>query len=196
MGAITASSDYTQTNTCPASGSPLGAGANCTVTITFAPQFAGKIGGSVSIAYTGTNSPQFVSLSGASVAPLTLSPTKLTFSTQAVGSTSAPKPVKITNNSASAITLSSVVPSADFQIQLSGTTCPLSGGSLGGGKTCTLEIQFAPKHFRNHCGLDHRAEHGKSESAADPALRVRRDLGIGHSHPVVRASGLIGNDCD
>jgi Bacterial Ig-like domain len=36
------------------------------------------------------------------------------------------------------------VPSADFQIQLSGTTCSLTGGTLGAGKNCTIEIQFAP----------------------------------------------------
>ncbi len=144
MGAITASSDYSETNTCPASGSTLGAGANCTVAISFAPQYVGKINGSVAIAYTGNNSPQFVNVSGSSEAQLTLAPAKLSFPTQAVGSTSAAKPVKVTNNSASSITLSSVTPSGDYQIQLSGTTCSLTGGSLAPGKSCTLEIQFSP----------------------------------------------------
>jgi Abnormal spindle-like microcephaly-assoc'd, ASPM-SPD-2-Hydin/Bacterial Ig-like domain len=142
MGTITASSDYAIVNNlCPSS---LAVAGTCTFGITFNPAFVGSIGGSAAVPYTGNNSPQLVNVSGTSLAPLTLAPTKLAFSAQAVGSTSTAKPFKITNNSASAVTLSSVVPSGDFQIQLSDTTCSLSGGTLAAGKTCTIEIQFAP----------------------------------------------------
>jgi hypothetical protein len=142
LGSISASSDYAiVNNTC---GSSLAAGGTCTFGITFDPVFVGKIGGSIAVAYTGNNSPQLVNLSGTSEADLTFSPAKLSFAAQGVGSTSTAKSVKITNNSASAVTLSSVAPSGDFQIQLSGTTCSLTGGTLGAGKSCTIEIQFAP----------------------------------------------------
>ena len=73
-----------------------------------------------------------------------MAPASETFASQGVGTTSAAKAVKITNNTSSAVTLSSVVPSGDFQIQLSGTTCSLTGGTLAAGKKCTIEIQFAP----------------------------------------------------
>jgi hypothetical protein len=142
MGTITASSDYAiVNNTCSAS---LTAGSTCTFGITFNPTFVGSIEGSVAVAYTGNNSPQLVNLSGTSEAYLTVAPASLTFTSQAIGTTSAAKAIKITNNYTSAITLNSVVPSGDFQIASGGTTCPLTSGSLGAGKTCTIEVEFAP----------------------------------------------------
>ena len=98
MGTITASSDYAIVNNlCPSS---LAVAGTCTFGITFNPTFVGSIGGSAAVPYTGNNSPQLVNVSGTSLAPLTLAPTKLAFSAQAVGSTSTAKPIKITNNSA------------------------------------------------------------------------------------------------
>jgi large repetitive protein len=144
MGAITASSDYSETNTCPTSGSSLAAGGTCTISITFTPQFVGKIGGAVAVGYTGNNSPQLVNLSGTSLTVLTVAPASLNFGPQNVGSVSAPKTVKITNNGASAVSLNSIVPSGDFQIQRSGTTCSLNDGALAGGENCILKVQFAP----------------------------------------------------
>jgi RHS repeat-associated protein len=144
MGAITASSDYAiLNNTCPSS---LAAAAKCTFQITFSPTFIGSIQGSAAVAFTSSssNSPQLVRLTGTSEAEITVAPASLTFPSQGVDTSSTAKPVKITNNSASAVTLSSVVPSGDFQIQLSGTTCPLSSGTLLAGKNCTIEVQFAP----------------------------------------------------
>jgi methionine-rich copper-binding protein CopC len=142
LGTITASSEYAiVNNTC---GSSLTNGGTCTFGITFDPTFVGKIDGSAAVAYTGNNSPQLVNLKGTSEADLTIAPAKLSFPTQGVGTTSAAKALKITNNSAANVTLSSIVPSGDFQIQLSGTTCSLTGGLLNAGKNCTVEIQFAP----------------------------------------------------
>jgi RHS repeat-associated protein len=144
LGTITASADYTiLNNTCTAS---LAAAAKCTFQIEFQPTFVGKIEGSAAVPVNApsSNSPQVVNLTGTSEAPLTVAPASLTFASQAVDSTSTAKPVKITNNGASAVTLSSVVPSGDFQIQPSGTTCSLTGGTLLAGKNCTIEVQFSP----------------------------------------------------
>jgi RHS repeat-associated protein len=144
LGTITASADYTiLNNTCTAS---LAASAKCTFGIEFQPTFVGKIEGSAAVPVNApnNNSPQVVNLTGTSEAPLTVAPASLTFASQAIDSTSTAKPVKITNNSASAVTLSSVVPSGDFQIQPSGTTCSLTGGTLLAGQICTIEVQFSP----------------------------------------------------
>src|ERR1700674_4893971 len=142
MGTITASSDYAIVNNlCPSS---LAAAATCTFGITFNPTFVGSIGGAAAVAYTGNNSPQLVNLTGSSLAPLTTTPPKQAFAAQAIGSTSTAKAIKITNNSASAVTLSSIVPSGDFQIQISGTTCSLTGGTLLAAHNCNVQIQFAP----------------------------------------------------
>ena len=144
MGAITASSDYNETNSCPALGSSLAAGGSCTISISFAPQFAGKIGGTIAVGFSGSNSPQLVNLSGTSIGALTAAPNSISFGSQAVGSASPGQAIRITNNSASAITLGSIVPSGDFQIQVARTSCSLSGGSLAAGKSCLVELQFAP----------------------------------------------------
>jgi RHS repeat-associated protein len=144
LGTITASADYTILgNTCTAS---LAAAAKCTFQIEFQPTFVGKIEGSAAVPVNApnSNSPQVVNLTGTSETPLTVAPASLTFASQAIDSTSTAKPVKITNNSASAVTLSSVVPSGDFQIQPSGTTCSLTGGTLLAGQICTIEVQFSP----------------------------------------------------
>ena len=144
MGAITASTDYTiLDNTCPSSLAPA---AKCTFQITFSPTFIGSIQGSAAVAFTSSssNSPQLVKLTGTSEAGITVAPASLTFALQGVDTSSTAKPVKITNNSTGTVTLNSVVPSGDFQIQLSGTTCSLTGGTLLAGTNCTIEIQYSP----------------------------------------------------
>jgi hypothetical protein len=53
--------DFAQTNTC---GSSLGAGAQCTVSVTFTPKAAGARTATLSITDTASTSPQSVSLTG------------------------------------------------------------------------------------------------------------------------------------
>ena len=55
------SKDFPQTNNCPSS---LGAGASCTITVTFQPQKAGPRNAQISITDTGGGSPQLVPVSG------------------------------------------------------------------------------------------------------------------------------------
>jgi Putative Ig domain len=139
---ISASNDYgIVNNTCPAS---LAVKGTCTFGITFNPAFVGTIEGTAAVAYSGNNSPQVVNLTGTAGAPLAFAPTKLTFTSQVPGTTSAPKSVMIVNNSESAVTLGSVVTSGDFGIQASGTTCSLAGGTLAASSNCVIQIQFSP----------------------------------------------------
>ncbi len=143
MGAITASSGYSETDTCPTVGNTLGANGTCTINVTFTPQFAGKINGSVAVSYTGTQSPQLVSLSGTAGAGLT-APPALAFSSVTDGAVSAAKAVKIVNNTANTVTLGNIVLSSNFIIQAKGTTCAVSGATLAAAGSCTVEVQFAP----------------------------------------------------
>jgi len=144
LGTITASADYAiSSTTCT---STLAAKGKCTFSIEFQPTFVGVIDGAAAVPFTtsNSNSPLLVNLTGTSVAPLTISPAKLTFAAQPVGTSSAAQSVAVTNNSANAVTLSSIVASADFQIQVSGTTCSLTGGTLAAGNACTVETLFVP----------------------------------------------------
>jgi hypothetical protein len=67
LSSITASGDYKETNTCTRPGSAsttLNPGASCTITVTFAPQSAGRRTGQILITDNAGNSPQHISLAG------------------------------------------------------------------------------------------------------------------------------------
>jgi hypothetical protein len=79
LSSITASGDFSQTNTC---GTTVSQGANCTISVTFKPTAAGTRTGSVSISDNAPDSPQSIALSGTgqdfSVAPPSGSSTSAT----------------------------------------------------------------------------------------------------------------------
>ena len=66
---------------------------------------------------------------------VTLSPTSLSFVSQTVGTTSAAS-VKLTNNQATALTISTIVASGDFAVAQN-STC---GASLASGKSCAINV--------------------------------------------------------
>lgn len=69
---------------------------------------------------------------------VTLSPTSLTFASQAVGTVSPPQMIILTNSGVSTLTITSIVPSGDYGIS---STCP---ASLAAGKKCSITVSFAP----------------------------------------------------
>ncbi len=128
ISGITASKDFTETNNC---GSSLAPGKNCQVMVKFAPTVAGLIDGSVSIADNASDTPQVISLTGTGIAPVTLSPTSLTFPSTAIGSTSAVKKLTVRNNGTTTVTIDALSSSGDFNTN----NC---GSSLAANSTCTL----------------------------------------------------------
>ena len=64
ISSVTAGAPFAQTNTC---GSSLGAGANCTVNVTFTPTAGGAANGTLSVASNAPGSPLTVALSGSGV---------------------------------------------------------------------------------------------------------------------------------
>ncbi|HTR23592.1 MAG TPA: choice-of-anchor D domain-containing protein [Terriglobales bacterium] len=123
-------------------GGSLAKGASCTLSVTFTPTDTGSVKGSLAIATSGPGSPQIAALSGTGAAPVTLAPTSLSFSAQAVGTTSAPKTVTLTNNSSGTLTISELVASGDFSATPSGgTPC---GSSVAAGASCTFSVTFTP----------------------------------------------------
>lgn len=79
VSSITASGDFSPTNTC---GSSVAAGANCTISVTFKPVAGGTRTGTLSISDDASDSPQSVALSGTgqdfTVATASGSPTSVT----------------------------------------------------------------------------------------------------------------------
>ncbi len=69
---------------------------------------------------------------------MTFSPSSVVFSPQQVDTTSSVHKLTVTNNSSSAISVNSIVPSTDFKET---DTCD---SSIAVGKTCTISVSFAP----------------------------------------------------
>jgi FG-GAP-like repeat/Abnormal spindle-like microcephaly-assoc'd, ASPM-SPD-2-Hydin len=72
--------------------------------------------------------------------PLNVSPKGLTFSNQNVGTTSATKPVTVTNNGTKAATVGVAV-TGDFAQT---NTCPVSPATLAASASCTINVSFTP----------------------------------------------------
>ncbi len=138
--AITASTNFGQTNSCPVGTATLAGGATCTITAKFAPTTAGNLTGNVAVTDSASNSPQTVALSGnATAAPTTVTatPTTLTFGNQNVGTTSAGQTIMV-QNTGSASTSIAMAASANYsQINNCGTLLQV-------GTSCTITVTFTP----------------------------------------------------
>lgn len=125
-------------------GTPVAAGASCTINVAFYANVLGPFSGSLTVIDNAANSPQTVALSGTGATPtLTVTPTTLDFGSVALNTTSAPQTVTITNTSSVTATFTSVAPT----ISTGRGTFNLTnncGATLAGGASCTLTFSFSP----------------------------------------------------
>ena len=147
MGTITLNetTDFSlASNTCPASGATLGAGASCSLGVTFGPKSTGAKKGTILIADSDPSSPQLVGLSGTGISNVSLSPATVTFATTPVGVVSAATKITLTNNTGVSITLGNpaVTATAPF-LNAASSTCTNSLVIVNGG-TCVINAQFKP----------------------------------------------------
>ena len=96
----TNAADFARTTTC---GATLAAGANCSISVTFRPTATGSRTANLSVTDNAPGSPHTIPLTGTGTA-VTVSPTSLTYTSQAVGTTSAAKTVTVTNSGTTALT--------------------------------------------------------------------------------------------
>jgi hypothetical protein len=135
-------SDYTTSTTCPLKPKTLTAGASCTVSVFFTPAASGTRTATLTISDNATVSPT-VSLTGTGIFPVTVVPTSLNFAGQALGTTSPPQVVTVTNNQSSALTISSTtISTSDFAFA---SNCPVGPATLAAGTSCTVSVTFSPK---------------------------------------------------
>jgi len=131
--------------TCVAS---LAAKAKCNLAVTFTPHYNGAINGALTLTYNAGFSPVEVPLSGSgtggAVAPLTFTPTSLSFASQLTGTSSAAKVVTVTNSSAGSVTIKSISASGDYSAVASGATPCSNGLALAATHTCTFSVTFKP----------------------------------------------------
>lgn len=138
ISSITAGGDFSESNDC---GSVVNPGASCTITVTYTPSALGTSAGTVTITDTGLGSPQTITLTGTGATPaaVSLAPTSLTFSAQAVGTTSLAQTVTLTNTGGAALSITGIATTGNFS---ESDNC---GSSVAGGAGCTISVSFTPQ---------------------------------------------------
>jgi hypothetical protein len=132
------------TTTCVA-GNPVASGGSCVIAISVTPTAAGSLGGTVTINDDASSSPQTFTVSATGTAKLVPSPLSLSFTSQVIGTTSAPLTITLTNPQSvgEAITGATITGAnaSDFAVT---TSCPLSPSTLPAGANCPLTVTFSP----------------------------------------------------
>jgi hypothetical protein len=136
---FTATGPYAFTTNC---GSTLAVNASCQVVITFTPTTTGFFYGAVTATTNAQNGPVVVGLTGTG-SNLLVSPLTINFGNQAVGTTSAPVTVTLTNvSNNSYLHLLPVTITGNNKNDFSQTNnC---GTKLGPGASCTVTVTFTP----------------------------------------------------
>ena len=130
--------DFVNNTTC---GSSLVAGANCTFSLTFTPGQLGPSSAAITITDNTLGSPHSLSLNGIGVTSgpnATLSSSSLTFFNEAVGTTSPPQSITLSNYGTATLNISGIAASGDF-----GETNNC-GSNLAPAASCTIDITFTP----------------------------------------------------
>ena len=130
---------FAETNTC---GTTVAAGANCTINVTFTPQYNGTQTATLSISDDAAGSPQTIPVSGVGTS-VQLVPSSLTFGDQTVGTTSAAQTVTVTNEMPKiTLSMSSITFTGDDPGDFAETnTCGSGVPALG---SCTISVTFSP----------------------------------------------------
>jgi hypothetical protein len=145
---ITGSSatDFDQSSTC---GSSLGAGASCTLNVTFTPSQLGPRSAEIIVTYDSTGSPQVLSLNGVggdSGTNGTLSPTSSSFGNEAIGTASPAQSITLSNYGTATLGITGITASTNFAQT---NTC---NSTLASGANCTIEVTFSPSQTGNLTG--------------------------------------------
>jgi FG-GAP-like repeat/Abnormal spindle-like microcephaly-assoc'd, ASPM-SPD-2-Hydin len=128
--------DFAETNGC---GPILAAGASCSIQVTFTPTAIGTRNAALTISSTAPGGPQSATLTGTGTLSAILSPAKITFPNQYVGTSGLPQSVTLTNPGSAPLTITKVTTSpSDF--------APLSACSntLAPGASCSIGVFFDP----------------------------------------------------
>lgn len=127
-------------STCVGSVAP---GGNCTITAVFTAQVEGVTSGTVTIKDSASSKPQVVELVGTGTV-VELTPPKLNFPPQKVGTKSATQNVQLTNTGSTALdfTYFLYIDGTNYKDFSQTNTC---ASSLNPGASCTITVTFAPK---------------------------------------------------
>jgi len=131
-------SDFDQNSTC---GSSLGAGASCTLNVTFTPSQLGQRSASIIITDDAFVSSRVLSLTGVggeSGPNATLTPTSLVFASQNTDTTSTAQTITLSNYGTITLSIAGITASTNF-----GETSNCNS-TLASGVSCTVSVTFIP----------------------------------------------------
>ena len=147
---IVASGDFAQTNTCV---SPIrAAGGTCAINVTFTPTATDNRTGSITITDNAAGSPHRIALTGngTPAAPaVTFSPSSLAFGNQVFGTSSAPRPVTLTNSGSAPLSITDISGTGEFTQT---HNCPVAPATLAPRANCTINVTFTPTGTGNRTG--------------------------------------------
>jgi FG-GAP-like repeat/Abnormal spindle-like microcephaly-assoc'd, ASPM-SPD-2-Hydin len=138
---ISVSGAYTETDDCL---TKLVPGHNCTINVTFVPVAAGVSNGALTLTDTTANSPLVIPLTGSGVSGpfLQASPARLNLASTAVGSTSAPQAITLTNTGNAMLAITNIGITGGNATDFSESNTCASG--LAPGASCSVGVKFAP----------------------------------------------------
>lgn len=169
ISSVGVTGDYLQTHTC---GSPLSAGATCTIDVQFRPTARGTRTGTLSIAHNAPGSPHTVPLTGTGNI-LRMQPGSLSFTTQLVNTTSAARTITLSNLGGAPLAISGIALAGANPAEFTQShTC---GASLAAGASCTVSIAFRPAARGNRTAT----------------LAVTHDGGAGTSNATLSGLGTV-----
>jgi len=132
-----------------ASGFDVPAGGSCTVAVIFAPSATGDRTASFVVTSSSVDGTQTLPLTGAGTdSAVSLAAASLDFGQQAVGTTSQPKPVTVTNSGTTSLTVDAVAASGDFAADASACTAQ----PVAAGQACVINVTFSPTATGNRSG--------------------------------------------
>ncbi len=135
---------FTLGGTC-ATGTPLAAGANCTVVVQALPTSAGGFAASLNLASNASNANVVVAIAGNAASPapaISATPGAVAFGLWTIGAAPLAQQVTLNNSGNVALAFSSIAVSGAPGI--SGTNGGSCGSSLAVGASCTVALAFAP----------------------------------------------------
>jgi hypothetical protein len=139
-GAIAVTGSFNEIDNC--AGASVPAGGSCTIQVSFVPTEPGAASGLMAISANVYGGQVVVDLNGSATAAgvVSVSPSVLSFSQVAAGTTSAPLALTVANNSGSAEPITNITVTAPFA--LAANSCGTV--SLAANSDCQIQIDFAP----------------------------------------------------
>jgi hypothetical protein len=177
----------------------VAAGISCTVNVTFTPSVAAAESATLVITAVvmsgGQTSTETLDVNltgtGSTTAPgVGFNPTSAPFGSQALNTTSAAIPVKLTNTGLGPLTINSIAASGDFSET---NNCPVSPATLATMGFCTIEVTFTPTVVGARVGTltvtDNAA--GNPQSIPLTGTGIASAPGVGFDHTSVSFSGQL-----